>query len=111
MSTQLKRKVLFEKNTYFWGVSKINNSLLMLRNVNVKNPNICKRKNDCNVFLRSKEELSDYFVCVKHTSISINTVWFTIEKNLVEIREDIYEREKDDYFNGKTVYKLLLNIP
>lgn len=101
MNTQLKRKVLFEKNTYFWGVSKINNSLLMLRNVNVKN--------DCNFFLISKEELSDYFVCVKHTSIKI--IWYIIEKNLVEIREDIYEREKDNYFNGKTVYKLLLNIP
>lgn len=89
MTNSLERKVLIEKNVYFWGFSIKNGLILMLRNC---------MKFDEKIF---NFDLSEHYFC----SVVLDSYrdGFVTLKNTIK-RCEISEKRKEEYLAGEHIY-------
>lgn len=90
----LQRKVIIEKNLYFWISCNYDNSILLVRN--------CKKFDEV-YFGKNCYELKDYYFCPINPTDDESTkkaFGFIIQINETEFY-DISESEKERYFSGK----------
>lgn len=97
----LTRKVLFEKNEFFWGFIPENRNMIMLfRNCKKGDLIYAAETGTKAKVIRTKKYLDYYSSCSDFNC----TIGFVVPRNMVKVGYAISKKEEEYYLSGKVIF-------